>query len=78
MNKVIRYSVSAVVILTLLLGSMAMAPAARSTATVHLKGGSFVPAQGVSAQGSQKYFIVQFSGPVHEAWKEALIAQGTN
>ena len=77
MSKAIRYSLSAVVVLTLLLGSMAMAPAARSDASVHLKSGVFVPGQSQFAtQGSQKYFIVQFTGPVHEAWKEALTAQG--
>jgi hypothetical protein len=53
-----------------------MAPAARSNATVHLKGGSFIPAQGFTQQGSQKYFIVQFSGPVYQEWKDALTAQG--
>ena len=76
MNKVVRYSMSAIVILTLLLGSMAMAPAARSTATVHLKSGSFIPAQGITAQGSQKYFIVQFGGPVQQAWKDAVESEG--
>lgn len=76
MNKTARYLLSAIVILTLVLGTSAMAPAARSNATVHLKGGSFVPAQGVSLQGSQKYFIVQFTGPVYQEWKDALTAQG--
>ncbi len=76
MSKAFRYFFSAIVIMTMLLGSMAMAPAARSDATVHLKGGSFIPAQSNYAQGSQKYFIVQFSGPVQQAWKDAVTAEG--
>jgi len=76
MNKAFKYFFSAIVILTLLLGSMAMTPAARSDAPVHLKSGSFIPAQGNYAQGSQKYFIVQFAGPVQQAWKDAVAAEG--
>jgi subtilisin family serine protease len=76
MNKAFKYFFSAIVILTLLLGSMAMAPAARSDAAVHLKSGSFIPAQGNPAAGSQKYFIVQFAGPVQQAWKDAVAAEG--
>jgi len=77
MNKTVRYLLSAIVVLTLILGSMAMAPAARSDASIHLKGGVFVPSQSdFAAQGSQKYFIVQFTGPVHQAWKDALTAEG--
>ena len=58
MSKVVRYILSAVVVLTLLLGSMAMAPAARSDASIYLKSGVFVPAQSeFAAQGSQKYFM---------------------
>jgi hypothetical protein len=55
---------------------MAMASAARSEAPIHLKGGVFVSSQSSFAQGSQKYFIVQFTGPVHQAWKDALTAEG--
>lgn len=77
MNKTVRYLMSAVVILTLFLGSMAMAPAARSDAPIHLKSGVFVPAQSdFTAQASGKYFIVQFSGPIQQAWKDALTAEG--
>lgn len=76
MSKAARYLVSAVVILVLALGSMAMAPAARSDASVHLKSGSFVPAQGPSAAASQKYYIVQFAGPVQQEWKDAITAEG--
>jgi len=77
MNKTVRYLFSDMVVLTLILGSMAMAPAARSEASIHLKGGVFVPAQSdFAAQGSQKYFIVQFAGPVQQAWKDALTAEG--
>ena len=79
MNKTVRYLVSVIVILTLVLGTSAMTPAARSEASshsIHLKGGVFVPSQSNFAQGSQKYFIVQFSGPVHQQWKDALTAEG--
>jgi hypothetical protein len=76
MSKAFRYFFSAIVILTLMLGSMAMAPAARSDASMHLKGGSFVPAQSKHAQGSQKYYIVQFAGPVQQSWKDAVTAEG--
>ena len=76
MSKAIRYSLSAIVVLTLLLGSMAMTPAARSDASVHLKSGVFVPAENQFAQGSQKYFIVQFAGPIQQSWKDALSAEG--
>ncbi|HET9912177.1 MAG TPA: S8 family serine peptidase, partial [Anaerolineales bacterium] len=77
MNKVWRYLVTAIVALTLILGSMAMAPAARSDAYIHLKGGDFFPAQSAPAQqGSQKYFIVQFAGPIEQPWKDAVSAEG--
>ena len=77
MNKAVRYSMCAIVILTLLLGSMAMAPAARSDESVHLKSGAFVPRQSqFAAQGSQKYYIVQFAGPIQQSWKDALSAEG--
>ncbi len=76
MSKAARYFVSAIVILVLALGSMAMTPAARSDASVHLKSGSFVPAQGPSAAGSQKYYIVQFAGPIQQEWKDAINAEG--
>ena len=45
MSKALRYLVSAIAILTLTLGSVAMAPAAGSGASIHLKRGVFVPAQ---------------------------------
>ena len=77
MSKTVRYSLSAVVILTVLLGSMAMAPAARSDASIYLKSGVFVPSQSqLAAQGSQKYFIVQFAGPIQQAWKDEVSAEG--
>lgn len=53
--KAVRYFVSTLVIMTLLLGLMAMAPA---------------------QQASQKYFVVQFAGPVLQEWKDALTAEG--
>src|SRR5512138_400672 len=77
MRKASRYLVTAIVMLTLVLGSMAMAPAARSDAYIHLKGGDFIPAQSQFAQkGSQKYYIVQFSGPIEQSWKDAVSAEG--
>jgi hypothetical protein len=77
MEKTVRYVLSAVVILTLLLGSMAMAPAARLDALIHLKSGDFVPAQSQFAQqGSQKYYVVQFTGPIQQSWKDEVNAEG--
>ncbi len=76
MSKTVRYIFSVVVILTLVLGSMAMTPAAPSDALIHLKGGSFIAAQSQAAAGSQKYFIVQFAGPVQQSWKDAVSAEG--
>jgi hypothetical protein len=77
MSKAVRYFLSALVTLTLLLGSMAMAPAARSEASIHLKSGVFVPSQSQFAQqGSQKYFIIQFTGPIEQSWKDAVSAEG--
>ncbi len=76
MSRATRYFVSAIVIVILAFGSMAMAPAARSDASVHLKSGSFVPAQSQFAAGSQKYYVVQFAGPVQQEWKDAISAQG--
>ena len=60
MSRAIRYFVYAVMILALTLGSLAMAPAAQTPA----------------AQASQKYFVVQFAGPVEQAWKDAVSAAG--
>src|SRR5574341_256404 len=76
MSTAIRFLASAIVILTVVFGSLAMAPAARSDAPVHLKGGSFVPSQSQFAAGSQKYFIVQFTGPVQQSWKDEINAEG--
>jgi len=76
MSKAVRFLASAIVVLTLLLGSLAMVPAARSDAPIHLKGGSFVPSQSQFAAGSQKYFVVQFAGPVQQSWKDAVTVEG--
>src|SRR4026209_665081 len=75
MIKAFRYFVSAIVMATMLLGSMAMAPAAKSGASIHLKSGDFVPAL-AAGQGSQKYFVLQFPGPVEQSWKDAVSAAG--
>jgi hypothetical protein len=76
MSKALRYFFSAVVISTMLLGSVAMAPAAGSGEFIHLKSGSFDPANSFAAQGSQRYFIVQFAGPIEQSWKDAVSAEG--
>lgn len=77
MDRAVRYILSTVVVLTLLLGSTTMVPAARSDSPIRLKSGDFVPAQsGFAQQGSQKYFIVQFAGPIEQSWKDALSAEG--
>jgi hypothetical protein len=76
MSKAARYFVSVVVILILTFGSVTMTPAARSDASVHLKSGSFVAAQSQFAAGSQKYYIIQFAGPVMQEWKDAVAAEG--
>ncbi|MBI2333740.1 MAG: S8 family serine peptidase, partial [Chloroflexi bacterium] len=36
---------------------------------------AMVPAQ-AQAAGSQKYFVVQFAGPIEDSWKEAVTAEG--
>jgi len=59
MNKTVRYLITTILALTLILGSMAMAPVTRK-----------------DQQGSQKYFVVQFVGPIQESWKEAMGAEG--
>lgn len=56
MKKAVRYFVSALVIVVLTLGSMAMTPAQQA--------------------GSQKYFVVQFTGPIEDAWKDEVTAEG--
>lgn len=76
MNKSIRYLVAVITAMTFILGSMAMTPSARSDASIHLKGGDFVPAQAQFAAGSAKYFLVQFTGPVQQSWKDAVSAEG--
>src|SRR5512145_579311 len=76
MTKALRYFVTAIVAVTLILGSLAMAPAPRSDASIHLKGGVFVPAESQFAVGSQKYFIVQFAGPIEQSWKDDVSAEG--
>lgn len=77
MNKAFRFLFTAVAAVALTLGSVAMAPAARSDASVRLKSGVFVPAQSRFAQqGSQKYYLVQFTGPIQQAWKDAVSAEG--
>jgi subtilisin family serine protease len=76
MSKAVRYLVSAIAILTLTMGSVAMVPAGGSGASIYLKRGVFVPAQLQAAQESRKYFIVQFAGPVKQSWKDEVSAAG--
>lgn len=78
MSKAFRYLVSAVAILTLLLGSVAMAPAGKPVqpAPLRLQSGIIVPAGSNLAANGGKYYIVQFEGPVEQSWKDAVTAQG--
>ncbi len=76
MNKAVRFLLSVVVMFALILGTTAMTSAARPEASIHLNGGSFLPSQSKFAAGSEKYFIVQFTGPVQQAWKDAVTAEG--
>ena len=74
--KAVRYLVNALAIMSLLFVSLAMAPAAPSNG-LHLKSGDFVVGDSsAAAQPSQKYFIVQFAGPVQQSWKDAVEAEG--
>jgi len=78
MNKAIRYLVSAIVVATLVLGSLAMAPAGKSQpAPLRMQSGTFIPVKNepLAANGG-RYFIVQFAGPVQQGWKDAVTAQG--
>jgi hypothetical protein len=80
MSKAFRFVVSVIVLTTLLFGSVAMTPAAGSNAYLHLKSGSFIPMQNGAAaqQGSTRYYIVQFAGPIEQAWKDAVSAEGAH
>jgi len=91
MKNVSRYVLTTVIVLTLILGTMAMAPAgsARHAAPLYTNAGVFVPSQGAlklpasllaaAPQGNQSgYYVVQFSGPVEEGWKAAVSAQGAD
>ncbi|MBK9923931.1 MAG: S8 family serine peptidase [Anaerolineales bacterium] len=78
MNKAIRYLVSAIAIATLLLGSLAMAPAAKAQpAPLRMQSGTFIPVQNnLLAANGGRYFIIQFAGPVEQEWKDSVTAQG--
>ncbi len=87
MKSTARTLFSVLVIATLFISTLAMLPVgARSgarPAPIYIQSGAFIPQAGVSeksinaalANGS-KYFIIQFSGPVQQEWKDALTAQG--
>ena len=77
MSKAFRYLISAIAILTLLLGSLAMAPAGKAQpAPLRLESGTIIPARVNLAANGGKYYIVQFQGPIQQVWKDALTAQG--
>ena len=78
MSKAIRYLVSAIAILTLLLGSLAMVPAGKPVqpAPLRMQSGTFIPAKSNLAANGGKYYIVQFAGPIEQSWKDAVTAQG--
>jgi len=74
---------SLMTIFTLIFGALAISPAQAVSqpgpAPLYLKSGAFVPQRGYAAPaaiGRNNYFIVQFSGPVEQAWREALTASG--
>jgi serine protease AprX len=79
MNKAFRFIFSVSLVVAMLFGATSLSPVeARSGASIYLKSGSFVPSQSAQAQAqaSQKYYIVQFAGPIEEAWKAEVTAQG--
>lgn len=81
MKKIQQVVFSVMVIATLVLGALSISPAQAvsqpAPAPLYLKSGAFLPQRGFSAAGGDgKYFIVQFAGPVEQAWREALTAQG--
>ncbi len=77
MNKALRYLVSAIAILTLALGSMAMAPAGKAQpAPLRMQSGTFIPSKSNLAANGGKYYIVQFEGPIEQSWKDTVTAQG--
>jgi serine protease AprX len=59
MKKASKYIVITIIVLSMTLGSMAMAPTAQG-----------------NQQGGQKYFVVQFAGPIQESWKQAVNGEG--
>ena len=76
---------SIIVIATLFLSALAMLPVgARSTrgpAPIYVESGAFIPksdtaALQAAAANGNKYYIVQFAGPIEEAWKQAAAAEG--
>jgi serine protease AprX len=77
MSKAFRYLISAIAVLTLLLGSLAMAPAGKAQpAPLRLQSGTIIPAKSNLAANGGKYFIVQFQGPIEQAWKDAITTRG--
>ena len=70
------------------IGGRVSLAAQNSGASIHLQGGSFNPSEGERpdlppglaiagyAPGVRGYYIVQFNGPVQQAWKDAVTAEG--
>ena len=74
---------SLVVILSLLLGSAASASASpgqpQALPPLHITGAGEIPPglqAAVLAENERGYYVVQFGGPVQQAWKDAVSAQG--
>ena len=44
--------------------------------TLTLGSMAMLPAPQGDQQNSQKYFVVQFSGPIQESWKQAVNGEG--
>ena len=90
MKNTVRFVLTGLVVLTLVIGTLAIAPsgfAQQPVAPLYTSAGVFVPGQSdlklpanlTAADyqiGKRGYYIVQFSGPVEQEWKDALTAQG--
>ncbi len=93
MNKSVRLILSVFAILSLVFGSFAMVSAVRGQqeqpAPIYLEAGTFVPGEseittppGLTIAGypanTRGYYIVQFGGPVEQAWKDQVTALGAD
>ncbi len=90
MKNTVRFVLTGLVVLTLIIGTLAITPsgfAQQASAPLYTSAGVFVPSRGelslpntlfVSKYpvGIRGYYIVQFSGPVEQAWKDAVTSLG--